>query len=113
MPIEHIIWRFLSKKRFGTFLACILIPEIFFFTEVNMKPFSTAQRFMWVGIAAAMGAFSFAFLTTQDWLRETIRIRQSRQESVKALQRARLLLYLFVLPFLLFSILLVIVIYFF
>jgi H+/Cl- antiporter ClcA len=113
MAIEHLIWRFFSKRRFGTFFACLLIPESIVFTEVSMKPFTTTQRFVWVGIGAAIGLLAFAFLSTQDWLRQTIATRRARQENVKSLVRARWILYLFVLPFLLFSILLVVVIFFF
>lgn len=76
-----------------------------------MKPFTTTQKLVWVGVGAAMGVLAFALLSAHDWLQQAISMRQSRQESVKTLKRAQLMLYLFVLPLLIFSILLVVVIY--
>jgi hypothetical protein len=113
MPFEHIIWRFLSKKRFGTFIACLLIPELIVFTEVNLKPFSMTQRFVWAGVGAGLGFLAFALLSAHDWLEQAIRLRKSRFESVRRLELVRLSLYLVALPLIVFSILLVIVICFF
>jgi hypothetical protein len=111
MTIEHFIWRFLTKKRFGTFIACLLIPEIVVFRAVNMKSFSTTQKFVWAGVGAGLGILAFAFLSTNDWLKEEISLRKSRQESARKLKLVRLLLCLIVLPLSLFSILFVIVSY--
>ena|SRR5215469_2609686 len=113
MAIEHLIWRFFSKKRFGTLLACLLIPECIVFREVSMKPFSATQRVVWVGIGAAIGLLAFAFLSTNDWLRHAITTRRSQQQSAKALERFQLLLWLVGIPMCLFVVLLVVVIYYF
>ena len=111
--IEHSVWKFLRKTRAGAFLLCMLVPMAIVCRMVIEEQHTMAQRFLYVAGGAAIGLLAFAVLTVQDWLRRSIILRQTRQESVKSLIVAQLFIYLVVLPVLLFSVLLVVVILFF
>ena len=117
MAFESIIWRLFGKKRFGTFLACLFIPTIGVFLatlkEESARSLTMTQRIGFAGLGAAVGVLAFVVLTAHDWLRQAISIRRSQQGSVRTLERLQLVLYIFVVPFLLFTFLLVVVIYFF
>jgi hypothetical protein len=106
------LWRVLTKKRFGTFLACLLIPECIVYRVVITNTLTTKQKALWAVTGAALGIAAFAFLCAKDWLQDTIITRELRNESTIKLKLAQWFLFLFVLPAFLFIVLLVVVIKF-
>lgn len=111
--IELSVWKYLTKKRAGVFLGCLLVPVAIVWRFVINEQHDTTQRLIYVSGGVAIGVMAFVVLSLHDWLRRRISLRQTPQDSAKSLMVTHLFVYFVVLPILLFVILLGVVIIFF